>query len=228
MDYKRTYLTFLIGLLCIPIMYSQFTTVGENYNRFDPTIKTLDYSNEPTDGSPYLFKEFSPSKISFIKEICLVNFDAYNNKMEIEKNGKIYYLPQNIFNYDIKFLNSKKTYQLFNYEQNKVTSPGFFQILTKNKGVYLLKKERIRKLEAKKATNGYDQSRPITFKRMKANYYACFENNKAIKIPSKRKHFANLFNNHYKEIITYMKSKKLSYKKEDDLIQIFEYYASIK
>jgi len=227
MNHKKTCVTFLIGLLCIPITYSQFATIGEDYNRFDVTVKTFDHSNEPTDGSPYLYKEFSPAKISLLKEICLVNFDAYKNKMEIEKNGKIYYLPKNNFDYDIQFLNSKKTYQLFNYEKNKETIPNFFQILTKNKDVYLLKKECIRKLEAKKTSNGYDKLRPITFKRTKDSYYACFENNIALEVPSKKKHFANLFNNHYKEIIAYMKSNKLSHKKEEDLIQIFQYYYSL-
>jgi len=227
MNYKKTCVTFLVGLLCIPITYSQFATIGEDYNRFDVTIKTFDRSNEPTDGSPYLYKEFSPAKISLLKEICMVNFDAYKNKMEIEKDGKFYYLPQNNFNYDIQFLNSKKAYQLFNFEQKGKIIPGFFQILTKNKDTYLLIKERIRKFEAKKTSNGYDKLRPITFKRTKNSYYACFKNNQALELPSKKKHFANLFNNHYKEILAHMKSNKLNHKKEEDLIQIFQYYASI-
>jgi len=227
MNHKKTCVTFLIGLLCIPITYSQFATVGEDYNRFDVTIKTFDHSNEPTDGSPYLFKEFNPAQISLLKEICLVNFDAHRNKMEIKKDGKVFYLPQNNFNYDILFLNSKKAYQLFNFEKNGKIIPEFFQILTKNKGTYLLIKECIRKFEAKKTTNGYDQLRPITFKRVKDSYYACFENNNAIKIPSSKKQFQSLFNTKNKEISTYMKKNKLNHKKKEDLIKIFNYYTSI-
>lgn len=224
---KKTYLILLIGLLSIQFVHSQFTSAGGAYNRYGFRIKLFDYSNEPIDGSPYLYKEYSPAKISIIKEICLVNFDAYNNKMEIEKNGKIYYLPQNNFKYDIRFLNSKKAYQLFNFEKNEETITGFFLIITKNKDTYLLIKEVIKKFKAKKATNGYEKPSPITFKRLKDRYYVCFKNNKAIKIPSKKKHFLNLFNNKKTEISDFMKKEKLKHKTEKDLIKIFNYYASV-
>ncbi|PCH75773.1 MAG: hypothetical protein COB98_08170 [Flavobacteriaceae bacterium] len=227
MDYKKKYTLLLLGLFFVSMVHSQFASVGEQYNRFDSTIKTFDHSKEPTDGSPYVFKEFNPAKISLLKEVCLVNFDAYSNKMEIDKQGRIYCLPTNNFNYDIHFINSKKTYQLFNYEVNKEMKPGFFLVLIKNNKRYLLKKERIRKFDAKKATNGYNASRPITFKRLKAIYYTCFENNKALKIPSKKKHFLLLFNQQKDRIATYMKQQKLNYKKEEDLLQIFKYYNRI-
>jgi len=227
MNLKTTYVTIIIGILCIPNIYSQYITVDDIYNGIDSRIKTFDKNSKPTVGTPYLFKDFTPAKISIIKEICLVNFDAYRDKMEIEKNGKIYYLPKNNFEYDIHFINTKITYHLFNYERKKETSPGFFQVLTNNKGIYLLKKENIRKLEAKKANNGYDKSRPITFKRTKDSYYTCFKNNEALKLPSKKKHFLGLFNKKNKEIATYMKQQKLSHKKEADLIKIFNYYASL-
>ena len=224
---KNRHLILILGLLSVQLTHSQFTSIGEQYNRFDTQIKTFDYFIEPTDGSPYIYKEYSPAKLTMIKEICSVNYDAYLDKMEVENKGKIYYLPQNNFDYTIEFINTKKTYQLFNYLKTGEITPGFFLILTKKSDTYLLKKKRINKYDAKKATNGYDQARPITFKRMKDSYYASYGNNTATKIPHKKKHFLALFNQKNKVIATYMKQQKLSHRKEEDLIKIFNYYTSI-
>ncbi len=217
----------LIALFCAQFMYSQFTEIGDAYNRFDSSVKTFDISNEPVDGSPYLYKEYSPAKISLLTNICLVNFDAYLDNMEIERNDKIYYLPKNDFTYTIKFQHLKTTYQLFNFEKRKLITPGFFVVLKKEKDFYLLKKQKIKKLEAKKAKNGYDKSRPITFIKTKDSYYISFKNHNALKIPSSKKQFSLLFTPHNKEIYTYIKEHRINPKKEKDLLKVCNYYTTI-
>jgi len=227
MNYKKTGLHLIITLMFMQLVQSQIHPIELHKNTLDYRVRTFNYFSEPIKGSPYLFKEFIPAKISLLKEVCLVNFDAYDNQMEIDKSGKFYYLPRNNFNYTVEFVNLNKTYKLFKFDKNNEIITGFFQILTTKNGAYLLKKERIKRHKAKIATHGYEKSKPVTFQRMKDSYFMSFEKNKALEIPSKKKHFASLFNNHYNEITAYMKLKKLSHKKEKDLIQIFEYYVSI-
>jgi len=227
MKYKKIPLFFLLGVFCFSLLHSQSTNRNDIFDNSKSRIIAFDNSDKSTVGSPYLFKEYTPAKITLIKEICLVNFDAYNDKMYVEKNGKFYNLPLNDFKYGILFINKKISYQLFNYKRKKEMTSGFFQVLTKNNGIYLLKKEHIRKLEAKKANNGYEKSQPVTFKRTKDHFYTSFENNMAIKLAPKKKHFLSLFNLQGTVIASYMKQQKLSHKKEADLIKIFKYYASL-
>lgn len=225
---KKTFLKLIIGIVFIQLTHSQaIIRLGEDITRSNNfRVKSFDHFNMPTKGSPYLYKD-RIAEVSLLTKTCSINFDAYNNQMEINKDGKTYYLPRNNFNYTINFTNINKTYKLFKYETNKEIKPGFFLCLVKKNNAFLLKKEWIKKYEAKKATHGYEKSTPITFKRMKGSHYLCFDNINAIKTPSSKKQFKSLFKKNKKEISIFMKKNNLNHKKEQDLIKIFNYYASI-
>lgn len=61
---------------------------------------------------------------------------------------------------------------------------------------------------------------------LKYKFY-CFSENKLVEIERSKKKLLGLFKTHFDEIKKYVKSNKLSPKKENDLIAVFKYYNSL-
>lgn len=190
-------------------------------------VKTINIDNGDIKGSPYINKEARLAKITILSKIHSVKYDAFSDNMEVEKNGKEYYLPKNDLKYTITFLNYNTKYKVFKYKKEQENIAGFFVILHEFENTYLLKKEKIILIDAIKPKTGYDTYKAPKLKRLKDVFYVCFKNNQTIELPKKKKDFIKLFSSKSKQIASFMKAHKLNHKKEKDLIQIFKNYTSL-
>ena len=77
-------------------------------------------------------------------------------------------------------------------------------------------------------STSYHKYKAPAFKREKDKYYIYFNNEKEVISLSIKKHaFFKLFDTNSKAISKYIKKEKLNIKKEEDLIKIFKFYASL-
>ena len=191
------------------------------------SITSFDLRSKELVGSIYLNENFLPAKLSDSQNIYLIRYDAYQDEMEVEKNGNSYHLSKNL-NYTINFEGTNKSYQVYNYSKKNETVPGFFVILYTGDKISLLRKEKIKFFEEVKAKTGYDKYKPPTLKRVDDEIYIGYKNSSAIALPSKKKDVLSLFASKATEIESFVNDNKLGFKSEEDLIKIFSFYHSLK
>lgn len=215
----------VILLLVSGTIFSQEVSNVEIINS-STSLTTFDGRSKDLVGVEYISKAFQPAKLMAVSEIYSVRFNAYQDEMEIKRNGKDYSLPKT-FDYTITFLNDNKVYQVFEYTIDKVTKNGFFVVVFKSDQISLLIKEIIIFEEEVKPRTGYDKYKPPTLKRIKDKLYIAYKNNTTVELPIRKKEFYSLFSSNSKEIEKYTKTQKLNIKKIDDLIKIFNYYNTL-
>lgn len=191
------------------------------------SINSFDLRSKDLVGSIYINENFLPAKLSDSQNNYLIRYNAYQDEMEVKKNGNSYYLSKNL-NYTINFEGTNKSYQVYNYSKKNETVPGFFVILYAGDKISLLRKEKIKFFEEVKAKTGYDKYKPPTLKRVDDEIYIGYKNNLAIELPNKKKEVLNLFVSKSKEVETFVNEHKLGFKSEEDLIKIFSFYHSLK
>jgi hypothetical protein len=191
------------------------------------SITTFDLRSKELVGSIYINEAFLPAKLSYSQDQYLIRYNAYQDEMEIEKNGNPYHLSKNL-SYSIYFEGINKTYQVYNYLNNKETVPGFFVVLFNGDNISLLIKEKIKFYDEVKAKNGYDKYVPPTLKRVDDKFYVVFKNNPAIALPNKKKEVISLFESKGSAIESYAKINNLGFKNREDLIKICKYYDTLE
>lgn len=190
------------------------------------SITSFDLRSKELVGSIYIDENFLPAKLSDSQNNYLIRYDAYQDEMEVEKNGNNYHLSKNP-NYTINFEGTNKSYQVYNYSSKNEIIPGFFVILYKGDKISLLRKEKIKFFEEVIAKTGYDKYKPPTLKRIDDKIYIGYKNSSAIELPSKKKDILYLFASKTNEIESFAKENNLGFKSEEDLIKIFNFYHSL-
>lgn len=191
------------------------------------TLTSFDFRSNELVGSIYVNEEFLLAKLSNREDQYLMRYNAYQDEMEFKKGGKTFNLSKNL-NYMINFQGINKTYQVYNYIENKETVPGFFVVLYSGDNISLLIKEKIKFYEEVKAKTGYDKYKPPTMRRLDDKFYIGYKKSVATELPRKEKDILDLFGSKAGEIGSYAKKNNLGFKKEEDLIQIFKYYDTLK
>lgn len=186
-------------------------------------IRSFDLRSKDIVGSVYINKQFIPAKISGYKGVYMINYNAYEDEMEIEKDGKLFLLPKKN-DYTISIADNSKKYRIYNYKDKNNSPSGFFVIKFTSPKVTLLLKEIIILKEEVKGDRGIANYEPPTLFRTKDKYYVSFNNIDAIELPKRKKDFTQLFPSNSSEIEMYVKKNKLNFSKEEDLIQILTYY----
>lgn len=190
------------------------------------SITQFDSRSKNLEGTQYITEEFLPAKLMNNDEIYSVRFNAYQDEMEIKRNGQDYSLPKT-FDYSITFLNDQKIYRVFEYRNNNVPTKGFFIVVYSNDKVSLLVKEKIVLMDEVNPKTGYEKYKPPTLKREKDKLYIAYKNNTTTELPTKKKDFYNLFSSKSKEVEAFISDNNLNIKDTEDLIQIFEYYNTL-
>ena len=189
-------------------------------------IISFDLRSKDIVGSVYINEQFIPAKISGYKGVYMVNYNAYEDEMEIEKDEKLFLLPKKN-DYTITFSDGSKTYKIYNYKDKDSSRNSFFMIkFTSPKAELLIKEIIILKKEVS-GDRGITSYQPPTLFRTKDAYYISFNNIDAIELPRRKKDFSQLFPSNSSEIEMYVKKNKLSFSKEKDLIQILTYYNNL-
>jgi len=226
MKFLNSTVAFLIMILVGISGYSQIPSSRELINN-EQSVSTFDHRNKDLVGSNYIDQNFLSAKLNIDEIIYAMRYDAYQDEMEIEKDGNTFYLRKD-FNYQITFLDKNKIYQVYNYEEKEKINKGFFVVLYNGDKISLLLQEKIKFYEEEEAKTGYDQYEPPKLKREKDKIFLGYKNNVTKELPKKKKDILKLFSSKSKVVELFIKENKLGLKKSEDLIKIFSYYNSLK
>ena len=230
---KSKLLIILIALTIAPMVFSQQANVNVFQRNLAVDYRVRDFvvnkrlsgndGGEKFKGSYYLFKDWNnKGKVQLSGKLYTfnnVNFNIQNNEFmsEIGQDSVFTVIPRYI---DFIEINNKKyRYELFD-GQNK-----FFEVLysAKNKSS-VLKGFHIRVIP--KSEMGM-LNRPYDELRKEEKLY--ISNGKEIGLykPKKKELLKFIETSRQAEILKYMKAQKLSFKKEKDIIKLFEYYDTL-
>jgi len=226
-------LIVIVFLLSVSI-FSQDTHVVESQGGL---ITAATFSNggvihnPPNDlvGSPYLFKEWDNKNFVHLVnatdekatvKLLSINLNVQLNKFTTKIDDKtVFSFNQDYFDYVIinnrrfEFFNdfnsnSKKIYEIIGSVNDMKLVKGFSTYIIKGK------------------VSGYQTSAPVDKIKIKSQYYIKDGDN-LIKIKLKKKTILALMKDKQKEVQSFAKKEKLSFKKEKDLRAIFRFYNTL-
>lgn len=215
-----------IGIVAIYLLFTDFVfsqSESEQTLRFATSVTSFDARSKEIQGSIYINEELLPSKLSNSEIVYAARYDAYQDEMEIQRDGKLYYLPKT-FDVAVTFLASNKTYQVFSYDDKGTLRAGYFVMLEKGDKISLLNREKIKFVEEVVPKTGYEKYQPPKLKRESDQFFIGYKNNTTLDLPKKKSDILALFSSKANEVEAYAKSKKLGFKKSEDLIEIFKFY----
>lgn len=216
----------IIALLCSTLLTYSQRTEAEYVFQYIGGLHTIHDRVRNLAGSPYVESEFTYAKLMNYDKDYLMRYDAYRDLMEVKLNDSIYVLPKDV-NYSVKFKYPEKLYKLFSYEKDNKTVTSLFVVLKEQKNNSLLLKEIIEATPEKLPKNGFDPYKPPSLNRMKDKLYVGYKNNTAVELPSNKSDVIALFGEKAKEVEAQAKKMKWSFKKNEGLIEIFNYYYSL-
>lgn len=181
------------------------------------------------DGSPYLNENYQIAELINEKQGTThkysVRYNAYLDRMETPKpNGSLGALKKASF-FIIKMNGS--TYRVFEYKNEKQKLvDGYFKLLLDNEKGKLLRRDVKLFQEGKPSRTTFHPPTPAKFVD-KVEFYLKFPNQSVVEIPSKKKAFVSLFENHRDKVDDFIKKERLKINNQDDLVKIVKYYHSL-
>jgi hypothetical protein len=216
----------MIVALVFPFLNSAQTQEAEDVIQHS-TLTSYDFRDKNLKGSMYVNDEPQVARISDSEKLYAMRFNAYQNEMEFERDGKPYFLPKR-FNYKVVFEETGKTYKVFGYDDKKNQKKlGFFVVLHESPKLTLLAMERIEFEEQEKPQTGYHQYKPPTLRRIKDKLYIGYPNFMTSEVPAKKKDIIKLFGSRAKEIESYAKANRIGFKKGKDLAKLFAHFDTL-
>jgi hypothetical protein len=194
---------------------------GERFGVQNLTLKEI-------QGTPYLNDQFAKGTVVTTKgdkyDNVPLRYDQYQDELQFKQNGKtMTFWPKNVVK-RAEFGNRVFTYTTYQFTDNK-TKQGYFEILADGK-VRLLSQHTIKFFEKEKE-KPYVDPKPARFDWPLEDFYIQVGTLPAKHI-TKKKNLLAAFPKHQKELSNYYKSNKLSAKNKEDLIQLVNYYNSLK
>ena len=179
-------------------------------------------SKGDTQGSMYLYEQFSAVKAGGILQDFLARYNAYEDRMEFQSGDKIYEYYPNINDKEFQIINLNKTYAYLNYFLDETRSENGYLVISQRGAKYTLyKKEHIKLQEGRVSQTGYDKTVPDRYIAEKDDYYIGIKDSTIIKIPKSKKDFAKLFGENQKKILDLINSGSYSLKEENSLQKLF-------
>lgn len=202
--------------------FNQFNFTELSRNHFD---KFADMLN--AEGEFFLNEEWLGGIAYFTTKQIVKNdsvrYFVFGKEMHISHNGKTMAIINQTAMDSIVFDNHRFVYSEFYYGSKLVKD---YLDLLSDKSIKLYKHYSNKFIKAKEVS-GYQEQASDKYV-IKEEYYISNENEiPQFFNPTKRNVIA-LFTNRKNEILEYAKMNKLKFKKEEDLIRIFNYYASFK
>ncbi|TRZ42024.1 hypothetical protein [Robertkochia solimangrovi] len=185
---------------------------------------------DDVDGTPYLNNgEFVKGEIiqngKHIKNQDL-RYNAYQDRMEIMvSKDEVYEASKDE---DIQFVLQYQLLKQVKYSKDDSVRNGYMFCLSCGDEVSLFKKISKVYLPAEQAQTGYHKDKPARFKDQEQLYLKIPEYDYAIPLESSQKKILSQFEGAEDKLKAYVKSEKLKLRKEEDLIQLIDYYKMIK
>lgn len=209
------------GLILSCYTYSQVTTlqaVSDWSNQMGMTKDGHEVKN--IDGKQYFDDNFNYVKIDGYSTNIPTTFryNAYKDVMEFKQNDKIYELVK-VDNLIINF--PTKVYQQLDYSYDNSNHNGYLVLLV-NKKIPLYKREKIILDDGIISSNSYADNTKKNYRKLKDVFLIKLDD-KFYKFPKSSKELANLPHIDIAKTEEYIKQNKLSFSKENDIINIVEF-----
>lgn len=220
----------ILGLFALISMntYSQSTFyVGENFMNNYRNVKintSKNNSGENIKGTPFTTDDFVLGTVIGYKNKYLLRYNAFNDQMLAKRRDDNIVIVNKETITEVTFIDGTK-YVVFDYTFDGIKMNGYLEVLLSNSTISLLKKEVINFRPAQKPATGYDQPKPPAFKKGRDRYLI---SNKKGEINSfnKKKDFLNFFPDTKNDIEKFIKSNKIKFTKEKDLIRLVKHINS--
>jgi hypothetical protein len=191
------------------------------YNVYTRTLKSFDKSESEITGSPYLSDKFEIGQVFLsklkIRIFVKMRYNIMTDQFEIIRKDSISAVkPEDV---DL-IIYKNKVYKIFfdrSYKQ------GYYELI----GVFgdkMLLKKNYTELSKDPYFEGGINEKHIIRINQKEKYFVKNENSEIINEIKLKKRNAFKFFNQQKVMLDYIKSNKLKMKKEEDYIQVFNYY----
>ncbi|WP_299113654.1 hypothetical protein [uncultured Winogradskyella sp.] len=223
---KKTILTSL----CLTLFV--FTLFSQGQTSIDVATEKLLMSSDasrPIDavGSPYVNENFLPVKVKGYDNVLYTGrFNAYNGEMEINLGTKIIALDKNL-DYQVMFTQNNMIYRTFKFSTpSGIAKSGFLNVVNETPSFALLKEEIIKYYDKVPAATSYQQDKPAKFSKEDSNFYLK-KGNVIRPFPTRKKDLLKAYPKNAKKIKAFLKEKKISLKKEKDLIKVAAFLAQL-
>ncbi len=226
MKKKIKYYLETVLLFSSIVIYSQQKNVENVFDNNFAIVASFYLRANDLLGSSYINEQFLAVKLINSDKTYLMRYNAYMDEIEFEKDGKLFYLTK-AYNFSIIFESLNKIYQVFSYQENNRTKDGYFVALSKGDNISLLLQEKIKYFDEVKARSGYTKDKPAALKRIKDKLYIGYNNKTASELPIKKNELLKLFSSKSADIEVYAKKNNLDFRKNEDLIQMFNYYNTL-
>lgn len=192
-------------------------------------LHNFDNKLHKSKNSFYLYDEPYPGNIKIYGNDVIISgysvkYDLHNQLIEFIKDDSIYYIPQNkVFFFKMWVDKDAKLFINASAIKNSEVSFGFYEVLEYG-DVCFLKYVKLNMQEPMGHSYGANVQ---TKKYVKKVQYYFFKEDVIIKFRKKRKEILSLLSNKKTEVSQYVKDKKLSFRKEEDLILIFKHFNNL-
>ncbi|WP_419869040.1 hypothetical protein [Chryseobacterium sp. CT-SW4] len=218
----------ILGLFFNSVLFSQNNNMGGSVLNVNEGRALFSQTKAPDkstviDGSPYINGgNFQKVNIQgYSKDVQDLRYNAYEDEMEFKNNEETFYANK-IDGLIIEFPKLKKVYKCLNYTYDNKSKSGYLVILSEGPTYSLFKREKVELLRGEKSPNGYTKDANDYFAKDK-DLYLISKDSQFYKYPKNFKDAAELFFLDKKELETFIKSNKISFSKEPDMIKLVEF-----
>ncbi len=194
-----------------------------NATPYGTQVFVRDASEDPIEGNRY-FEETNKLAVVYINKKrarrCLMRYNAYYDQIEVTENNKVFNL---IKRDDMKVVIEDEgyVYKIFDFEE----ASRFF-ILLQEGDISLLKRVEKKVKVGKDATTGYETNTPSRYIE-KHRYFLKDKSGDLVNVKLKKKEILKVLTAQKDEVEKYASSKRLSFRKEKDLVKIIKHYNTL-
>lgn len=224
---------FVLFLLCLVYssIYAQETEITQQQNDYVSTVfmtRKKDYSDVKYQGTPY-YHETPVLGTPFKKEVAqpklLLQYNAYNDEIEIKDGDKTYSLLKSA---NVKAeINGEKFVIDYFLTKDGEEKEGYLIQLTTSGNAVLYYKPLKEYVPGKEPTSGYESYFPPQFVDKSEFYYRLNNSRSAQILKTKKKSLLQIFSDKEKEVKAFISANKLDLDERADLIKLFDYYNNL-
>ncbi|MCJ7934352.1 MAG: hypothetical protein MUW56_12110 [Chryseobacterium sp.] len=192
-------------------------------NGFYSKPNKVNKEDRKVDGSPYINGDKFDKVIikDYSKNVQDLRYNAYHDEMEFKTGNELYYANKEN-GLKIQFPELKKTYESLTYTYDGKAKAGFLVLLVDNPKFSLYKREKMELITGTKSNNGFTQDANDYYAKEK-DLYLISGKGKFYKFPKNTADAAELFSVDKKELENFVKSNKISFSKEPDMIKLVDF-----
>ncbi|AZA66797.1 hypothetical protein EG345_20465 [Chryseobacterium carnipullorum] len=175
------------------------------------------------DGSPYVNGDKFEKVIikDYSKNVQDLRYNAYRDEMEF-KLGDELYNANKTEGLKVQFLSLKKTYESVTYSYDGKTKSGYLVLLVDKPKFSLYKREKMELMGGTRSNNGFTKDANDYYERDK-DLYLIAKDKKFLKFPKNTSEASEVFSIDKKELESFVKSNKINFNKEPDMIKLVEF-----